>query len=50
MIETIASNIIHVYTLTTQVECSVDDALRGLQFEDTARQLIEYLQSNTQHF
>ncbi len=53
-IETINSKIAHsiseVSILTDRVESSVNDAVRGLQFEDMSRQLIECLQKNIQHF
>ena len=50
MNDTIATNISHVSTLTEQVEFNVHSAVRALQFEDMVRQLIEYLQSNTERF
>ena len=50
MNDTIATNISHVSALTEQVEFNVHSAVRALQFEDMVRQLIEYLQSNTQRF
>lgn len=36
--------------LTQQMEDNVNQAVRALQFEDMTRQLIEYMQANTQHF
>jgi len=36
--------------LATQMEQAVGGAVRSLQFEDLARQQLEFLQSNTQHF
>ncbi|CCE24544.1 Methyl-accepting chemotaxis sensory transducer [Methylotuvimicrobium alcaliphilum 20Z] len=36
--------------LTQQMESNVNHAVRALQFEDMTRQLIEYMQANTQHF
>ncbi|NOQ17183.1 MAG: chemotaxis protein [Methyloprofundus sp.] len=50
MNDAIATNINHVSDLTGQVESNVYSAVRALQFEDMVRQLIEYLQSNTQRF
>ena len=46
----VAKSISEVSQLTENVELSVNDAVRGLQFEDMCRQLIEFLQNNTQHF
>jgi methyl-accepting chemotaxis protein len=46
----IADNIAEVSKLTGKIESSVGNAVRGLQFEDMARQLIEYLQLNIGHF
>ncbi len=46
----ISHNIEHVSQLTAKIELSVGGAVRGLQFEDMARQLIEYLQLNIAHF
>lgn len=46
----ISDNITEVSKLTGKIETSVANAVRGLQFEDMARQLIEYLQSNVEHF
>ena len=37
-----------VSELTGQIEMNVGDAVRALQFEDMTRQLLEYLQDNTQ--
>ncbi len=39
-----------VSELTQQIENNVNHAVRALQFEDMTRQLIEYMQANTQHF
>jgi methyl-accepting chemotaxis protein len=36
--------------MTGQIETNVGNAVRALQFEDMSRQLLEYLQANTQHF
>lgn len=46
----ISENITEVSKLTGKIEASVGNAVRGLQFEDMARQLIEYLQINVEHF
>lgn len=46
----IAKNINEVSQMTTNIESSVGKAVRGLQFEDMARQLIEHLQQNVNHF
>lgn len=46
----VAKSIAEVSSLTDKVEVNVNDAVRGLQFEDLCRQLIEFLQANTQHF
>jgi methyl-accepting chemotaxis protein len=46
----ISDNITEVSKLTGKIEASVGNAVRGLQFEDMARQLIEYLQTNVEHF
>ena len=46
----IETNIKEVSSLTGQIEASVGDAVRGLQFEDMARQMVEFLDSNILHF
>jgi len=46
----ITRNVGEISKLTHNIEASVGNAVRGLQFEDMARQLIEYLQFNLQHF
>lgn len=46
----IAKNVAEISQLTGQIEISVGDAVRGLQFEDMARQLIEHMQANLEHF
>ncbi len=46
----IGRNVGEISHLTNKIEMSVGNAVRGLQFEDMARQLIEYLQFNLQHF
>ncbi len=50
MNDDIALKIAEVSGITGQIETSVGDAVRGLQFEDMARQMIEFLELNTQHF
>ncbi len=50
MNDDIANKISEVSGLTGQIETSVGDAVRGLQFEDMARQMIEFLDVNTQRF
>jgi len=50
MNDSIAGNISQVSMLTNQVESNVHSAVRALQFEDMVRQLIEYLQNNTERF
>ncbi len=46
----IAKKIAEVSGLTDKIGVNVGDAVRGLQFEDMARQLVEYLSQNTLHF
>jgi Methyl-accepting chemotaxis protein len=46
----VAKSILEISQITEDVEMSVNDAVRGLQFEDMCRQLIDFLQANTQHF
>jgi len=50
MNDDIAFKIAEVSTMTDQIDSSVGHAIRGLQFEDMARQMIEFLELNTQHF
>jgi methyl-accepting chemotaxis protein len=50
MNDDIALKIAEVSGITGQIEASVGDAVRGLQFEDIARKMIEFLELNTQHF
>jgi methyl-accepting chemotaxis protein len=50
MNDAIATKIAEVSGLTDQIEASVGDAVRGLQFEDMARQMVEYMDSNILHF
>ncbi len=42
--------LLQVSELSKHLDFTVNDAVRGLQFEDLTRQLIEYLQGNTRHF
>lgn len=46
----VSHSIDQVSNLNNKIERSVNDAVRGLQFEDMSRQLIEYLQTNVQNF
>ena len=46
----VSQSIDEVSKLNIKIEHSVNDAVRGLQFEDMSRQLIEYLQTNIQNF
>jgi methyl-accepting chemotaxis protein len=50
MNDDIAIKIAEVSGMTDQIESSVGNAVRGLQFEDLARQMIEFLELNIQHF
>jgi len=50
MNDVIASKIVEVSGMTDEIDLSVGQAIRGLQFEDMARQLVEFLEANTQHF
>ena len=50
MNKVIADKISEVSSLTDQIDVSVGDAVRGLQFEDMARQLVEHLSLNTSRF
>lgn len=53
-ISVINANISHsvgeLSKLAEEIESSVNSAVRGLQFEDMARQMLEYVQGNVQHF
>ena len=40
----------NVSTLSASMDVQVHNAVRALQFEDLSRQLVEYLQMNTEHF
>ncbi len=46
----IATQLNEVSGLNSQMEVAVGGAIRSLQFEDLARQQLEFLQANTQHF
>lgn len=50
MNDRLAHNVAELATLSSGIDSSVINAVRALQFEDMARQLIEYLQRNVQHF
>ncbi len=50
MNDDIALKISEVSSMTDQIESGVGHAIIGLQFEDMARQMIEFLELNTQHF
>ncbi len=50
MNDDIAIKINEVSNMTDQIDSSVGQAIRGLQFEDMVRQMIEYLELNTLHF
>ena len=47
---TISTKLEKVSSLTGGIETHVGTAVRALQFEDLARQLVEYLQENSGHF
>lgn len=46
----LSHNVVELSHLSARIEVNVGDAIRGLQFEDLSRQLIEYLQNNIYHF
>jgi methyl-accepting chemotaxis protein len=46
----VSVNVAEVSKYTGKIEVSVCDAVRSLQFEDMARQLIEYLHKKIEHF
>lgn len=46
----VADKLSEVSSFNGEIDNKVNDAVRGLQFEDIARQIVEYLQSTTQHF
>ncbi len=50
MNDAIATKISEVSGMTDQIKSNVGDAVRGLQFEDLSRQLVEYLALKTQNF
>ena len=50
MNKTIEFQLNDVSKMTREIEIKVNNAVRALQFEDMVRQILEYIQSNTQHF
>jgi len=50
MNDAIATKIAEVSGLTDQIDASVGNAVRGLQFEDMSRQMVEFMESNVLHF
>lgn len=46
----VSNSIEEVSVLTAQIEDSVNDAVRGLQFEDMSSQLIDFMRANIQNF
>ncbi len=50
MNEAVAEKLNQVSSITKRIDSSVNSAVRGLQFEDMARQIVEYLSSSTRHF
>lgn len=50
MNEAISAKLNEVSSLAGQIDSTVGDAVRGLQFEDMARQIVDYLELNTRHF
>jgi len=48
--ENVATKLVEVSGYSQQMESVVGGAVRALQFEDMARQQLEFLQLNTQHF
>ncbi len=48
--ENVANKLVEVSGYSQEMEVAVGGAIRALQFEDMARQQIEFLQQNTQHF
>lgn len=50
MNDSMARKLSTVSELSKQLDHTVNNAVRALQFEDLARQLVEYLQANTRHF
>ena len=48
--ENVANKLVEVSGYSQEMEVAVGGAIRALQFEDMARQQIEFLQKNTQHF
>ncbi len=50
MNDAVSNKLNEVSHLTGQIDDNVNNAVRGLQFEDMARQIVEYLHFSTQHF
>lgn len=50
MNHSVEEKLVVISKLSSEIDTQVSDAIRALQFEDMARQLVEYLQKNTQHF
>ncbi len=50
MNEAVANKLNEISQLTGQIDNNVNNAVRGLQFEDMARQIVDYLHSSSQHF
>jgi len=50
MNDAMAIKIADVSNMTDQIESSVGDAVRGLQFEDMVRQMLEFLAASTDNF
>jgi len=48
--DNVANKLVEVAGYSQEMEVAVGGAVRALQFEDMARQQIEFLQQNTQHF
>ncbi|WP_031433298.1 methyl-accepting chemotaxis protein [Methylomarinum vadi] len=50
MNEAISVKLNEVSDIAGQIDTTVNDAVRGLQFEDMARQIVEFLELKTRHF
>lgn len=50
MNQAVEEKLVVISKLSSEIDAKVGNAVRALQFEDMARQLVEYLQVNTQHF
>jgi len=50
MNDAMAIKIVDVSNMTDQIESSVGDAVRGLQFEDMVRQMLDFLEASTHNF